>query len=72
VRSGGRLFYSTCSIEPEENEAVVASFLEEESDFTQVSMAVPPNLRTLSEGARTWPQRDGADGFFIAAFARRT
>jgi 16S rRNA (cytosine967-C5)-methyltransferase len=72
VRSGGRLLYSTCSVEPEENEAIVASFLKENGSFTQVSVGVPERLRSGNEAARTWPQRDGADGFFIAAFERRS
>ena len=72
VRSGGRLLYSTCSVEPEENEAVVASFLEENGRFRQISVDVPERLRRDDRAARTWPQRDGADGFFIAAFERRS
>jgi 16S rRNA (cytosine967-C5)-methyltransferase len=72
LRPGGRLLYSTCSVEPEENEEVVASFLEEQGAFRQVSVAVPERLGTESLAARTWPQRDGADGFFIAAFERRS
>lgn len=72
VRAGGRLIYSTCSVEPEENEAVVAAFLEENGAFRQVSVAVPDRLRSGELAARTWPQRDGTDGFFIAAFERRS
>lgn len=72
VRRGGRLIYSTCSVEPEENEAVVASFLEENGDFRQVSVDVPERLRSRDQAARTWPQRDGADGFFIAALERQS
>jgi 16S rRNA (cytosine967-C5)-methyltransferase len=72
VRSGGRLLYSTCSVEPEEDELVVASFLKETDAFTQVSVAVPARFRAGSLSARTWPQRDGSDGFFVAAFERRS
>lgn len=35
VRPGGWIVYSTCSIEPEENEGQVAAFLKAHPDFTQ-------------------------------------
>ena len=60
------------SVEGEENEAVVASFLEETSAFRQVSLCVPERLLSADGAARTWPQRDSTDGFFIAAFERRS
>lgn len=67
---GRRLVYSTCSVEPEENEAVVASFLKENGAFRQVSVPAPARLLSGNGAARTWPQRDSTDGFFIAAFER--
>jgi 16S rRNA (cytosine967-C5)-methyltransferase len=72
VRTGGRLVYSTCSVETEENEAVASAFLQDNEHFRPVRLKVPAALQN-EEGtrARTWPQRDGADGFFIAAFERR-
>jgi 16S rRNA (cytosine967-C5)-methyltransferase len=72
VRRGGRLVYSTCSVEPEENEQVVQAFLRERQDFEQVAVPAPAALLIENGAARTWPQRDGADGFFIAAFERRS
>src|SRR6266568_2856578 len=71
VKAGGRLVYSTCSVEPEENEQVAAEFLEQSDDFRQAALPLNPSLITTSGAARTWPHRYGADGFFIAAFERR-
>lgn len=66
VRIGGRLVYSTCSVEPEEDEDVVKWFLETQPGFGQVPIS------TASTGSvkRTWPHHEGTDGFFIAAFER--
>lgn len=39
VRPGGRVVYSTCSLEPEENEQLVAAVLKEMPDVRQISLA---------------------------------
>lgn len=70
VRHGGRLIYSTCSIQPEENEAVCHAFLTANKDFRAAHPDVPAKFATLDGFARTFPHRDDMDGFFIAAFFR--
>jgi 16S rRNA (cytosine967-C5)-methyltransferase len=70
VGTGGRLIYSTCSVEPEENEEVVGAFLEMHPAFEPVRPDVPERLLTKEGAARTWPQRDDTDGFFVAAFEK--
>lgn len=70
VRPGGRLIYSTCSVEPEENEQVVDAFIASHSEFAKVTLKAPQELITDDGYVRTWPQRDGCDGFFIACLER--
>ena len=70
VDRGGTLIYSTCSLEKEENEAVCEAFLRDNADFKSVRPKVPERFLTKLGFARTFPQRDGMDGFFIANFAR--
>jgi 16S rRNA (cytosine967-C5)-methyltransferase len=69
VKPSGRLVYSTCSVEADENEDVVRAFLEKGADFQSTELALDPSLRSGS-GARTWPHRHDTDGFFIQAFRR--
>jgi 16S rRNA (cytosine967-C5)-methyltransferase len=70
VKKGGLLVYSTCSLEPEEGEAVVERFIVENGGFENVAPQVRERFITDAGFARTWPHRDGMDGFFIAAFRR--
>lgn len=70
VKLGCSLVYSTCSVEPEENEQVVRHFLNERKDFRQLVVPTHQSLITESGAARTWPHRDGTDGFFVAMFEK--
>jgi 16S rRNA (cytosine967-C5)-methyltransferase len=72
VRRGGRLVFSTCSVEREENEEVVAAFLNSNPDFKQTEASPAPSALLLPTGAaRTWPHRDDVDGFFVAALEKQ-
>jgi 16S rRNA (cytosine967-C5)-methyltransferase len=70
VKPGGILVYSTCSLELEENEHVCKSFLENNPSFKQTTISISDRFLTDKKFARTFPQRDNMDGFFVAAFKR--
>jgi 16S rRNA (cytosine967-C5)-methyltransferase len=73
VRPGGRLFYSVCTIEPEEGPAVVQAFLDGHPWFEPVPIAgwQPDRESGTDDGmAFLYPHRSGTDGFFVAAFRR--
>lgn len=70
VESGGTLVYSTCSLEREENEDVVLPFLESRRDFRPAGMPEWASAFAAGPLARTFPERHGGDGFFVAKLVR--
>jgi 16S rRNA (cytosine967-C5)-methyltransferase len=71
VRPGGVLVYSTCSLEPEENEAQVSRFLHRNPTFTRAPAAeLDPSLLDADGQLVVLPQRDGVDGAFAARLRR--
>ena len=72
VKPGGVLVYSTCTIEPAENEEVVQSFLRSHAEFSlNVTGKYLPLKPSVSDMVQFYPQRDGVDGFFIARLMRK-
>lgn len=67
ARPGGRVVYSTCTISRAENEAVAGAAVAPLADLGAgyPGLASPHDPRCL----QTRPDRDGTDGFFIAALA---
>ncbi len=73
VRAGGKLIYATCSSEPEENEQVVAAFLEDGGFNVVAPRNLPPAVLPLVNDAghlRTYPFRDGLEAFFAVVLER--
>ncbi len=72
VRPGGVVVYSTCTIEPAENEELVRNFLASHEDFVlEKTGAYLPLRPSESDMVQFYPQRDGIDGFFIARLKRK-
>jgi 16S rRNA (cytosine967-C5)-methyltransferase len=74
LKPGGRVLYATCSSEPEENEEVVARFLDERRDFVLAPPGTHPKVvqRFLTDAGhfRTEPFRDQLEAFFAAMLVK--
>jgi len=84
VKSGGRLVYATCSVLPEENEAIAEAFSIANPDFAPMDVAeVLEGLKVQGAKAlcaggeqgtrylRLWPHKHATDGFFAAVWNRK-
>ena len=73
VKPGGMLVYSTCSLEPEENDEQVDRFLAARTDWSVEPPAAGTVAADLLDGGRlrVLPQRHGADGAFAVRLRRR-
>jgi 16S rRNA (cytosine967-C5)-methyltransferase len=76
LRPGGALVYATCTISPEENEGVVEPWLAAHPELEREDAAahLPPQAAAhvdASGALRTFPHRDGLDGFYAVRVRRR-
>lgn len=71
VAPGGLLVYSTCTLEPEENEAQAETFLAQRPDFRiEATRAVPVEYLDRCGRLVVTPQASGFDGAFAARLRR--
>jgi 16S rRNA (cytosine967-C5)-methyltransferase len=81
VKSGGRLVYATCSVLPEENEAIAQAFSAAHPNFVPLSAAdTLTELKVANAGSlcttdglylRLWPHIHATDGFFAAVWVAK-
>ncbi len=75
VKAGGRLVYGTCSFLNEENEDIVAQFLQANPDFTLVPMNTVLAEQKIDldtgEYLKMLPHVHHTDGFFAAVLERK-
>ena len=81
VKSGGRLVYATCSVLPEENEAIAQAFSAAHPNFVPLSVAdTLTELKVANAAAlcstdglylRLWPHLHATDGFFAAVWVAK-
>ncbi|GAB6936062.1 MAG: RsmB/NOP family class I SAM-dependent RNA methyltransferase [Bacillota bacterium] len=83
LKPGGRLVYSTCTFNPEENEAIIEWFLRRHPEFELVEVPRQPGWESgrpdwvdggrpeLARCIRLWPHRVRGEGHFVAVLQKR-
>jgi 16S rRNA (cytosine967-C5)-methyltransferase len=84
LKPGGRLVYATCSVLPQENEAIAEAFSAANPDYVPLAAGEVlaelkvENAATLCSGGeagqlylRLWPHRHATDGFFAAVWQKK-
>jgi 16S rRNA (cytosine967-C5)-methyltransferase len=76
VKKGGELFYSTCTINPAENEKVIEKFLDKNEDYRAIDITVDtPKLKDFKKDKffQSLPgNKYNMDGFFITKLKKKT
>lgn len=74
LKAGGILVYSTCTLNPAENNLNARRFLSEHKDFEPYKITLPQKQNPVfdeKENECTLFPQNGTDGFFISAFRKR-
>lgn len=71
VKSGGTLYYSTCSILPEENDSIAVGFLNTHADYGLTIPSSPLEHRLTRYGLQFLPHISLGAGFYLTAFRRK-
>ena len=71
VKVGGKLYYSTCSILPEENDSIVYSFLNSHPEFGLEIPDSPLAHRKTKFGLQFLPHISLGAGFFVTSFIKQ-
>ena len=70
VKPGGTLVYSTCTLSRRENDDVAQDFAQGHPEFSPIVQPLPYEGAENSPMRTFFPDKDGGDGFFTAAFRR--
>ena len=71
VKSGGALYYSTCSVLPEENDSIVYRFLEKSDCFGLEISDSPLAHKVTKYGLQFLPHISSGVGFFVAKLVKK-
>lgn len=73
LKPGGVLVYSTCTIEPEENRAIVEDFLAHHENFERVDFSgeLPVAIEGAGSDLQLYPHRHRSDGFYMAKLRKK-